>query len=195
MQRERGAWEVQCRGCLNWENRQPLRGLLSYFSFSNSDRLLVCCPSCEGRSRVDLSTAWLKGKFNWFCVLVRGTVFTFEQPKICDDRFFTLLVCFQRYGYHQREITGSPLFTEVKLCWTGLISGFGDHLDKIPRAVLLGKSGWRSGHQSRLPPLLQCCMWSSFSRSQPDFEGFLQALRFPPSSKLTPSSIQYAGPH
>ena len=27
----------------------------------------------------------------------------------------------------------------------------------------------------------------SFSRSQPDFEGFLWALRFPPSSKLTPS--------
>ena len=31
----------------------------------------------------------------------------------------------------------------------------GDHLDKIPCAVLLGKSGWRSEHQSRLPPLLQ----------------------------------------
>ena len=36
---------------------------------------------------------------------------------------------------------------------------------------------------------------SSFSRSQPDFEGFLQALRFPPSAKLTPSLIQYAGPN
>ena len=32
---------------------------------------------------------------------------------------------------------------------------------------------------------------SSFSRSQPDFEGFLRALRFPPSGKLTPSLIQY----
>ena len=30
-----------------------------------------------------------------------------------------------------------------------------DHLDKIPCAVLHGKSDWRSGHQSRLPPLLQ----------------------------------------
>ena len=61
-----------------------------------------------------------------------------------------------------------------------------------------GKSGWRSGHQSRLPPLLQCCMWIEFqsvSRSQPDFEGFLRALRFPPSAKLTPSLIQYAGPY
>ena len=34
-----------------------------------------------------------------------------------------------------------------------------------------------------------------FSRSQPDFEGFLRALRFPPSAKLAPSLIQYAGPH
>ena len=29
----------------------------------------------------------------------------------------------------------------------------------------------------------------NFCRSQPDFEGFLRALRFPPSSKLTPSLI------
>ena len=28
------------------------------------------------------------------------------------------------YGYHQRENTGSRLFTEVKPCWTGLISGW-----------------------------------------------------------------------
>ena len=31
----------------------------------------------------------------------------------------------------------------------------GDHLDKIPCSVRLGKSGWYSKHQSRLPPLLQ----------------------------------------
>ena len=71
----------------------------------------------------------------------------------------------------------------------------GNHLDKTPRAVLLGKSGWRSGHQSRLPPLLHVVCGSSFSQSQPDFEGFLRAVRFPPSAKLTPSLIQYAGPH
>ena len=29
----------------------------------------------------------------------------------------------------------------------------------------------------------------SFSRSQPDFDGFLRVLRFPPSSKLTPSLL------
>ena len=33
------------------------------------------------------------------------------------------------------------------------------------------------------------------SRSQPDLEGFLRALWFPPPAKLTPSLIQYAGPH
>ena len=32
----------------------------------------------------------------------------------------------------------------------------------------------------------------SFSRSQPDFKGFLRVLRFPPSSKLTPSLIHLA---
>ena len=32
----------------------------------------------------------------------------------------------------------------------------------------------------------------SFSQSQPDFEGFLQAVRFPPSSKSTPSLIHLA---
>ena len=69
----------------------------------------------------------------------------------------------------------------------------GDHLDRIPCAVLHGKSGWHSGHQSRLPPLLQNVVCElSFSRSQPDFEGFLRALRFPPSSKLTPSLIHLA---
>ena len=31
---------------------------------------------------------------------------------------------FVRYGYHQRENTGSRLFTDVKPCWTGLISGW-----------------------------------------------------------------------
>ena len=28
------------------------------------------------------------------------------------------------YGYHERENIGSRLFTEVKRCWTGLISGW-----------------------------------------------------------------------
>ena len=32
--------------------------------------------------------------------------------------------CHVWYGYHQRKNTGSRLFTEVKPCWTGLISGW-----------------------------------------------------------------------
>ena len=56
------------------------------------------------------------------------------------------------------------------------------------------KSGWRGGHQSHLPPLPQMLYTCglSFSRSQPDFEGFLWVLRFPPSSKLTLSLIHLA---
>ena len=37
---------------------------------------------------------------------------------------FASAVNVKRYGYHQRENTGSRLFTEVKPCWTGLISGW-----------------------------------------------------------------------
>ena len=49
---------------------------------------------------------------------------------------------------------------------------------------ILGKLGWRGGHQSRLLPLLPNEVRGlSFSRSQPDFKGFLQVLRFPPSRK------------
>ena len=58
--------------------------------------------------------------------------------------------------------------------------------------ICVGKSGWRSEHQSRLSPLLQNVVCGlSFSRSQPDFEGFLRALRFPPSSKLSLSFFKH----
>ena len=62
----------------------------------------------------------------------------------------------------------------------------GDHLDIIPCAVLLGMSGWRSGHHSRLPPLLQVLYvdWVSVhlnltSRVSSGHSGFL------PPQKLT----------
>ena len=37
----------------------------------------------------------------------------------------------------------------------------------------------------------KCCMWIEFQSISTDFEGFLRALRFPPSSKLTPSLFQF----
>ena len=43
-----------------------------------------------------------------------------------------------RYGYHRREITGSRLFTEVKRCWTGLISGWVTISVKYPVLYSLG---------------------------------------------------------
>ena len=86
-----------------------------------------------------------------------------------------------RYSYHQRENTDSRLFTEVKALLDVDDIWMGDHLDKIPCAALLGKSGWPSTSTANVV----CGL--SFSRSQPDFGGFLRALWFPPSSKLTSS--------
>ena len=100
-----------------------------------------------------------------------------------------------RYGYHQRENTGSCLFTEVKPCWTGLISGWVTISMKYPVLYSLGSQAGvvDINHAFHLYYNVVCV--SSFSRSQPDFKGFLRALQFPPSAKLTPSVIQYAGPH
>ena len=85
--------------------------------------------------------------------------------------------------------------TPVPVCSPKLLDGvdiwLGDRLDGIPCAVLLGKSGWRTPSISTT--YVVCGL--SLSRSQPDFEGFLRALRFPPSSKLTqkltPSLFQF----
>ena len=56
--------------------------------------------------------------------------------------------------YHQRENTGSRLFTEVKPCWMGLISGW--VTTRIKYTVLyLGSQAGIVKHQSRLPPLPQ----------------------------------------
>ena len=51
------------------------------------------------------------------------------------------------------------------------------------------QAGWTSITPSTSTTNVVCGL--SFSRSQPDFEGFLRALRFPPSSKLTPSLFQF----
>ena len=91
--------------------------------------------------------------------------------------------------------SGSRLFTEVKPCWTGLISGWVSISIKYPVLYSLGSQAGivDINHAFHLYKNVVC--GSSFSRSQPDFGGFLRALRFPPSGKLTPSLIQYAGPH
>ena len=72
----------------------------------------------------------------------------------------------------------------------------GDHLDK--KNPVLYSLGSQAGvvdinHAFHLYYNVVC--GSSFSQSLPDFKGFLRALRFPPSAKLTLSLIQYAGPH
>ena len=70
----------------------------------------------------------------------------------------------------------------------------GDHLDKIPCAVLYSL-GSQAGVVDAFHLYYNVVCGLSFSRSQPDFEGFLRALRLPPSAKLTPGLIQYAGPN
>ena len=57
----------------------------------------------------------------------------------------------------------SPFVHRREALLDGADIWMGDHLDKIPCAVLLAKTGWRSGHQSRLPlDLLQCIICIEF---------------------------------
>ena len=92
----------------------------------------------------------------------------------------------KRYGYHQGENTGSRLFTEVKPCWTGLMSGWVTISIKYPVLYSLGSQAGVVDINHAFHLYYNVVCGSSFSRSQPDFEGFLRALRFPPSAKLTP---------
>ena len=87
--------------------------------------------------------------------------------------------------------TGSRLFTEVKPCWTGLISGWVTISIKYPVLYSLGSQAGVVDINHAFHLYYNDVCGSSFSRSQPDFEGFLRGLRFPRSTKLTPSFIQY----
>ena len=73
-------------------------------------------------------------------------------------------------------------FWDTRALLDGVDIWMGDHLDKMPCAVLLGKSGWRSGHQSRLPPLQQCWLWIEFQSISTWLRGF--SLGTPVSSLL-----------
>ena len=95
--------------------------------------------------------------------------------------------------FDHRENTGSRLFTEVKLCWTGLISGWVTIWIKYPVLFFLRSQAGvvkTSITPSTSTTYVVCGL--SFSRSQPDFEGFLRVLRFPPSAKSTPSLFHLA---
>ena len=82
-------------------------------------------------------------------------------------------------SYHQKGKHRLPSVHRSQTLLDGVDIWMGDHLDKIPCAVLIGKSGWRSGHQSRLPPLIQCCMWI-------EFQSISTWLRqFPPGTQVS----------
>ena len=78
---------------------------------------------------------------------------------------------------------------------TGLISGWVTISIKYPVLYSLGSQTGVVDINHAFHVYYNVVCGSSFSRSQPDFEGFLRALLFPPSAKLTPSLIQYVGPH
>ena len=75
-----------------------------------------------------------------------------------------------RYGYHQRENTGSRLFTEVKPCWTGLISGWVTISIKYPVLYSLGSHAGVVDINHAFHLYYNVVCGSSFSRSQPDFD-------------------------
>ena len=95
----------------------------------------------------------------------------------------------------KRENTGSRLFTKVKPCWTRLISGWVTIEIKYPVPYSLGNQAGEVDINHAFHLYYNVVGGSNFSRSHPDFQGFLRALRFLSSAKLNSSLIQYAGPH
>ena len=96
------------------------------------------------------------------------------------------------YGFHQRENTGSRLFTAVKPCWTELISRWVTICINYPVLYFFGSQAgvFETSTPSTSTSNVVCGL--SFSRSQPDLEGFLRTLGFPSSAKSTPCLVHLA---
>ena len=106
-----------------------MQGVLSYD--------LICCSEltrsiCElthlaGQLWQMASTLRLNNGRLWMQV---GFMHTDERLPICSFESVQVISAKTentmnlRYGYHRMENTGSRLFTEVKPCWTGMISGW-----------------------------------------------------------------------
>ena len=73
-----------------------------------------------------------------------------------------------------------PVYSAKLSPLDGVDMWMGDHLDRIPCAVLIGKSSWRSTSIMPSTSTTNAVCGLSLNRSQPDFEGFLWALRFLP---------------
>ena len=83
----------------------------------------------------------------------------------------------------RKRNTGSRLFIEVKPCWTGLICGWVTIWTDLMCCTLweVRLAWWTSITPST--STTNAVGGLCFSRSQPDLEGFLRALRFPPFSR------------
>ena len=128
----------------------------------------------------------------------------FQKLKFCKTKLWwiNILEIFVRGGYHNFAtslvISACVAITKGKNTGSrlhGVDIWMDDHLDKIPCALLLGKSGWRSEHQPRLPAPLQILYvdWVSVDlkmtlRVFSGHSGFL-----PPHAKSTASLFHLHG--
>ena len=95
------------------------------------------------------------------------------------------------YGYRQRENAGSRAFTEVRPCWTGLISGWVTIWIKYPVLYYLGSQAGVLNINHAFHLYYKCCRWIEFSadlnltsRVSSGHSGFL-----PPQNRLLAYSI------
>ena len=96
-----------------------------------------------------LTGLWLQSQFSACCTKGAGHL-VWELSHLLPN-FLTTLI-----------LVGAAITKGKTLvpCWTGLISGWETTLIKYPVLYSLGSQA--GGHQSRLPPLLQFCMWIEF---------------------------------
>ena len=73
------------------------------------------------KRKLKLQSTFKGNKMQVFSTASKTSVATTDAIFDCHDSSGNLDTM---YGYHQRENTGSRLFTEVKPCWTGLLSGW-----------------------------------------------------------------------
>jgi len=80
-----------------------------------------------------------------------------------DVSFSVVLTQYGFFTCTKGENTGSRLFTEVKPCWTGLISGWVTIYIKYPMLYSLGSQNGEVIINYAVHRHCKCCMWLEFS--------------------------------
>ena len=92
-----------------------------------------------------------------------------DPPKWCVTHFRNPHVL---VGLSPKGNTGSRLFTEVKPCWTGLISGWVTIGIKYPVLYCLGSQAGVMDINHAFHLYYKCCMWTEFQSISTWFRGF-----------------------